>query len=348
MGDMVCTTPMFRAVKEKYPKCTLIVIGNEINKHLLEYNSDVDGYIIHRDESIFSTIKKIKKESPNFGCIAGPGFLNLAILYLAGIPLIAAPEIKNGQCPLETKNYKILRSLVRARPHHMGQYAPREYLRLLEVIDIHTENTKKYLAFSKKADVIATKFLEKRSIRQDDFLVGISPTAGNKIKEWPVNRFAEVADYIIDKYNARILLFGGPQDTDVVEGMMSHIKNSRSVINAQGVFNLDEFKAMMSILKLFISVDTGPIYVAEAFGIPTIDIVGPMDEREQPPVGKVHKVVVAPREVAQLHIMNARLYDREEARRQVDAIMTKDVFAAIDDIIIKLKNNYEGNNSILI
>lgn len=333
LGDMVCTTPMFRAVKEKYPKCTLIVVGNETNKHLLEHNSDVDGYIVRQEEDFFSTIKKIRKECPDFGCITGPGFLNLAILYLAGIPLIAAPEVKNGQCPLETKSYKILRSMVKTRPHHMGQYAPREYLRLLEIIDIHTEDTTKRLAFSEKASDAVATFFEKKDIARNDFLVGISPSAGNKIKEWSANRFAEIADYLIDAYNAKILILGGLYDKEIVENMMVHIKNSESVINAQGVFDLDELKAVISKLKLFISVDTGPIYIAEAFKVPTIDIVGPMDENEQPPIGELHKVVVAPRKTAQLHIMNARIYDEKEARRQVDAIISKDVFTAIDDIM---------------
>lgn len=337
LGDMVCTTPVFRAVKEKYPKCKLIVIGNEVNKKLLEYNSNVDDYIAHKDENIFATIKKIRKENPDFGCITGPGFLNLAILYLAGIPLIAAPVVEDGICPLETKSYKIIRSLVKTCPHHMGRYAPREYLRLLEIIDIYAEDTKKYLAFSKKADISAEKFFEEKSILQNDFLVGISPSAGNKIKEWPVNRFAEVADYIIDKYGARILLFGGSQDEDIVKDMIGYIKNQGSVIDVQGVFNLDELKAMISRLKLFISVDTGPVYIAEAFEVPTIDIVGPMDEREQPPVGKFHKMVVAPRKTAQLHVMNARLYDEEEARRQVESLTSATVINEVDALLQELK-----------
>ena len=37
------------------------------------------------------------------------------------------------------------------------------------------------------------------------------------------------------------------------------------------------------MVHLFISVDTGPIYIAEAFNVPTVDIVGPVDENVQPP-----------------------------------------------------------------
>jgi len=46
---------------------------------------------------------------------------------------------------METKSYKILRKLVLSRSHRIGSYAGREYLKLLEPIDIFTEDTKKYL-----------------------------------------------------------------------------------------------------------------------------------------------------------------------------------------------------------
>ena len=43
---MVYTTPMFRAVKEKYPKAKVLVIGNRVNKEILGGNTDVDGYLV--------------------------------------------------------------------------------------------------------------------------------------------------------------------------------------------------------------------------------------------------------------------------------------------------------------
>jgi ADP-heptose:LPS heptosyltransferase len=81
-------------------------------------------------------------------------------------------------------------------------------------------------------------------------------------------------------------------------------------------------------------VDTGPIYVAEAFGTPTVDIVGPVDEREQPPIGQKHRVVVPPeRRIPALHIMNAHGYDRKEARRQSEAITTAMVLDACRELL---------------
>lgn len=336
LGDMVCTTPMFRAIKEKYPDCTLFVIGNEVNKYVLEHNPDVDGYIVYKDDGVFSTIKKIKEKDFDFGCITGPSFLNLAILYLAGIPLIAAPIIKNGWSPFETKSYVMIRKFVEERPHHMGQYAPREYLRLLEPANIHTEKTKKYLGFSELASRRAKEMLQQFS---DARIIGIAPAAGNKIKEWPVDRFAEVASHAAEKYGAKIVIIGSNADRKHADGMIARLSKNVSFEDMVGALSLDELKAVIAHLNMFIAVDTGPIYIAEAFEIPTIDIVGPMDENEQPPRGRIHRIVLPlQRKKPELHVMNARLYDHNEARRQVESVSASMVIAEMDALFKELES----------
>jgi len=40
---------MFRAVKANYPKSKVYVLGNGINKELLDWNPDIDRYIIFKN-----------------------------------------------------------------------------------------------------------------------------------------------------------------------------------------------------------------------------------------------------------------------------------------------------------
>ena len=83
---------------------------------------------------------------------------------------------------------------------------------------------------------------------------------------------------------------------------------------------------------MFISVDTGLIYVAEAYGTPTIDIIGPMDENEQPPRGEFNKIVVAHRTAPQTHILDAYPSDPEECKRQVRDISADMVSNTFDKL----------------
>ncbi len=335
LGDMVCATPMFRAIKKMYPDTKVAVMGNRVNRELLQGNPDIDAYLIY-PARFSDLLKTVKKEKFDFACVTAPNFTALASLYFADIPLIAAPVIENGFSPYETRPYKILCGFVTTKSHRMGNYAAREYLRLLEPIGIFSKDTEKHLYFSEAAMKSAEAFLAKNDINSNsDFIVGMTPSAGSKIKEWPRNRFAKLADYIYRKYRTKIIIIGGPDDVEVDE-MVNFLAENTKFINAKGLFNIEESKALISKLRLFISADTGPIYIAEAFGIPTIDIVGPMDENEQPPVGKLHKIVVAQRLKPALHIMNARVYDVKEACRQTESITVEMVIKEFDDLMDKI------------
>lgn len=342
LGDMVCRTPMFRAAKKEYPNSRLYVMGNEINKDLLAGNPNIDDYIVYQ-KKFFDLLRTFKKGNFDFACITEPNFTVLAALYLANIPLIAVPVIENGFSPYETRSYKIVRNFVVTKPYRMGSYAPREYLKLLEPIGIFVQNTEKYLYFSEAAEKRVINFLVSQNVNLNvDFLIGITPSAGNKIKEWSRDKFAKLANYIFDKYRSKIIIIGGPNDTEVDE-MISFIGRDTKFINARGLFNIEELKALISKLNLFISVDTGPIYIAEAFSVPTIDIIGPIDEREQSPVGKFHKIAVAQRQKPELYVMNARVYNEKEAKRQIEAIGVEMVIDKFEELMKDI--NYHNPNN---
>lgn len=331
LGDLVCTTPVFRAIKLNYPQAKVYVLGNVINQELLNNNSDIDNYLI-KTNSLSPLIKIIKKENFDIACIVTPSFFNLAAVFLAGVPLVVAPRIIGGYCPFETKAYKILSKLVITKQYNFNGYFPREYLKLLEPINIYSEDTTKHLNYSKHADSAILEFFNKNQLSTNDLLVGLAPSVANKIKQWPVQNFASLTDYLFNKYNTRIILIGSNDDRAIINEFVKLLNPQTKFYEAIG-FNLDQLKALIAKLSIFISVDTGPIYIAEAFNIPTIDIVGPMAANEQPPQGKYHKIVQINNRIPQLHIMNARVYDEKEARRQIEEITLQMVIEKFEELM---------------
>jgi ADP-heptose:LPS heptosyltransferase len=330
MGDMVCTTPVFRAMKNKYPNARVIVMGNAVNKELLAGNPDVSEYIVYDKNNFWRILRQIRNLRLDVGILTGPSPEFLAMLYLSGAPLVIAPFIEGGFCPHETRVYKILRRLVETRPHRMENYAPREYLRLLEPLGVFAEDTKKHLNFSLAAAERARAFMQENDL-EGGLVVGIFPGTSHKIKLWPSERFARLADEIHKKYGARIVIIGGPDDRKEVEAMKAAMSKA-PFVDANGM-SIDELKALISKLNLFVSVDTGPIYIAEAFGVPTVCVVGPMDEREQPPRGPKHKIAVAERQKPELYIMNNAVFNYKEARRQAEDITVEMVMEKIVELL---------------
>jgi len=341
LGDVVCNTPILVTIRTHLPSAHIIIAGaTKLHRPLLADSGLVDEYLDFEEGNV---IKHIKDCQAQVAIVTGPSFESTAFFYLARVPLIIAPVVLGGFSPTETKLYKILQRFIKTFPYKIDEYAPRERLRALEPLGIFTDDTKKQLGFSELANQKIEKFFTTNNVDLGkDLVIGISPTAGNKIKEWPVERFSRVADYLSEKHHAKVLIVGSKDDSDKVQEMITYLNKKTKIINTSGLFNFDELKAFISKLNLFISVDTGPIYIAEAFSVPTVNIVGPVDEKVQPPQGFIHRNVVPLRKGmgAELTVLNARRYNKREALRQVISITVADVVSVMDKLIYDIKNTY--------
>jgi heptosyltransferase II len=332
LGDVVCTTPVFSAIRKHLPDTRIYIEDNNgMNKEILAHSGLSDGYLSL--ESLRDMKGGVKEYNIDTVVFTGPSFRELAYAYLSGVKTIITPNVVNGFCPQQTRSFRILSKFMITTEFKFGEYAPFERLKTLEPLGIVESDTKKLLAFSDKADIKAKELFNQYA---DKILVGITLSAGNKIKEWPVERFAEVANYVASRYNAVIVMIGGPNDIIYSEKMIECLGEDVQYVDTIGKLSIDELKAAVAKLNLFISVDTGPIYIAEAFNVSTIDILGPMDENEQPPRGRLNRVVKIDRKSAELHIMNARMYNKAEAKRQIQEITPKMVTDEVDLLMKEL------------
>lgn len=216
----------------------------------------------------------------------------------------------------------------------MKQYVPREFLKLLEPIGINTTDTKKYIYWTPAAEAKAKEIISE--IREPyKWLVGIMPGAGNKVKQWPITRFAEIADYLVEKYDAHVIIVGGKGNRLEIDEMLTAVRNKERLTDTSYT-SVDEVKALVSKLDLTVSVDTGPIFIAEASGVPTIDIAGSIHPGEMAPNdGKLHLVVTSEGE-PEIWTMNATVFNYGRARQQVESITVKQVKEKIDELIAKI------------
>lgn len=327
LGDMVCVTPVFRAIKSKYKEAEITLIGSSLNRELLAHNEDIDNYISF-DGDYISLINILKKNKYDVGISIGPNSVALSILFLSGVKVAITPFVV-GNSPRETLSYRILKKMALTFEHRMNEYAPREYLKLLQPLGIISTETRKFLYYSKDDEKQASYF-----IKQGGINMGVVVSAGNKIKEWPPEKFSRIIEYLVREKKATVYIIGGPSDGEISKEVIRNISEMENVYDVTGKLTIGALKAFISKLDMLIGVDTGPIYIAEAFGVKTVDIIGPMSEVEQPPVGKGHKIVYDKnRKSPELHIMNARVYNSDEAKRQVSVIEVEDVINAINECL---------------
>lgn len=136
-----------------------------------------------------------------------------------------------------------------------------------------------------------SQFCREHDIADGDFLVGINVNASDVARErrWPQDRFAQLADRIVDSSPVKILLLGSPAEQEYVEDVAAQMTSSPII--AAGKTTLRQMIALLGRCNLFISNDSGPVHMAGAQGTPTIAIFGPESPERYGPRSKHQQVI---------------------------------------------------------
>ena len=121
-------------------------------------------------------------------------------------------------------------------------------------------------------------------------LVGVHLNAGRAIKQWPPERFADVAMRLADSRGAAIVTTGGPGDRGLIADLQRALA-PRLVIDASVADSLLTSVALLGQLDLLVTGDTGPMHLAAAVGTPVVAVFGPSDPARYATRGSVDRVV---------------------------------------------------------
>jgi len=101
-------------------------------------------------------------------------------------------------------------------------------------------------------------------------------------KCWPPERFAAVANSLMEKFDVDVILFG----TSAEEGVSKAIaeKMNRPPVNLTGKTAIFDLPYLLSRCHLFIGNDSGAMHVAAAVGLPVVAVFGPTDPHGTAPV----------------------------------------------------------------
>jgi heptosyltransferase-1 len=129
-------------------------------------------------------------------------------------------------------------------------------------------------------------WLQRESV--DDFLL-INPGAGWGAKQWPPERYGQVAKRLAQD-GLKALINVGPGEEKLGEGVMAASAGSAKAVS----WPLAELIALTRGARLFIGGDTGPMHLAAALGVPVVAIFGPTNPARNGPFGTRSIVLRSP------------------------------------------------------
>ncbi len=123
--------------------------------------------------------------------------------------------------------------------------------------------------------VFAETFLREAGLLGRRPLVGLHPSGGRRIKEWPIERWRDVAARLQIERGAFVLVTGTAADRELARRFAEGLP--RPPVDLTGRLDVRQSLAVIARLQLFLSSDTGPMHLACAAGTPSVSVFGPSD-----------------------------------------------------------------------
>ena len=327
LGDLVCMTSLYGAIHRQLG-VTVDVVSNHFGSELYAGNPVIGK--VHVLGQITPAV--LAKELYSHAVLLNPNPELVALAVRAGIPYRISVTT-----PRENFLTRVFERFLQERHvYRFDQQAVEFYQTMLGIIGLKLEVERRTLFPSTADQQRANVFWQEHGL-PGKFVVAMCLGAGKAYKLWPVERFAAVADFLVEQYGAKILLVGSSADRDRSAALVAVVKHREAMVDAAGKFKLLEQAAVLKLCRLFVSVDTGPLYIADAMGVPVVDIAGPADCVTQHPIGRYK--ILHPDNKEQYGDMAVAFHSGSENearyRKMTEAISVKQVTTAIDELIQK-------------
>ena len=330
LGDLVCTTPMFRAIKAAHPDWTVHVLCRARCGGVLRGNPFIDCVIAHggtRGE----LVTMLRHEQYDVVINAVPDAFSALLGILCSVRMrINTFSTARGLLVRWTRIFNTVNIVYR-----IGTSTFDHYLSLLQPIGIPAIPYRLDFFPSPEDEVAARRWMDAagRRYAARSFII-FNVSAGNAVKEWPADKFTQLADTVIDRHGLFVVL--SSLDRERIDCIRSSAKHPEKILDAS-VLTLGQCGALCARAAAFVAVDTGPMYVAYACGAPIAVLIGGCDPREQiPPEGeRVVHVMPPPGCEPWMHVSLSPRTATEEQFNCIRGTAVEDVTEAVQRLLKK-------------
>lgn len=281
-GDMVSLSPFLEILRRNAKGSRIVLVIDSRFEDAVRYNPNIDTIVpVNRKKAGMLATWKVGKE---IGAMHPDLLLVLHGTTRTSLMALAMhPKQWMGEAGTRFDSYFMNQEiLVERRDCHASD----KYVKVLQelgVSDISYEGTQIFTCPTWEAG--ATSFFASVGIDKTAKLAGFSVGSSTAEKNWPAEKYGEVADAFAER-GYRPVFFGVPSEMPLIEKAMFHMKHKEEAVVAAGHLSMGEFMAAASWCDVAFTNDSGPMYVFDSRGVPTIALFGPSNVKLHHPLGK--------------------------------------------------------------
>jgi heptosyltransferase-2 len=263
---MVMATPFLHSLRA-HVKEELWAIGKNKALQLYNGNSLFDRFIPYDGKGVvpfLDTVSFIRALNFRDGVILPHSFRS-ALLFFAGDVQQRIGYARNQRGFMITLKVEEV-----TRPEPTVEH----YLKIIDAMGGTRVLTTPLLKVTEEED---KRFDEKYVDLNAPYVVFITGAQYGPAKRWPDHYFAELANKIARELDMNVYLLPGFGEEELAQKIYQNVEHKKRVFVK--VMDIMELKVCLSRAAAVVTNDTGPRHISAALSVPTVVLLGPMDEQ---------------------------------------------------------------------
>ena len=280
MGDMVCATPVLRAIKETFPGAELTLVTAPVNVEVVQHNPHLD-HVMNFDRKMwlrpvlfFRFLGRLRNYRADVAFVLSSvsfSVTSAAIALFSGARYVVGGDSAPFGWDISRHAFSLEMPSVLIQDTHTVEHN----LTPLRAIGITTDDLSTVVVPSPDETAHARRILT--GLGMNPGFWAIHPGAGKKQNVWPAERFAEVAARAISA-GEKILILHGPADAGPLAELTGLLEDEIGVgVAVAPACPVGVGAALLRFGERFLCNDTGVMHIAGALRVPTVALFGPTD-----------------------------------------------------------------------
>jgi len=280
IGDVVHTLPLLGALRKRYPHAYIAWLVQRKAEGILLGHPYLDEVITFDREKwirgLWSVIRRLRNRRFDLVIDSHGQFRSGLFAYITGAKTRLGFNAKDG------REFNSLFINFKAPPFPEDWHAVDRYLGLASLLGAEIGKREFLIQIGEPEKEYVERFLEEKGINRGEFLIALNPGSSWKSKIWPSKNYARLADILIRKFKAKVILLWGQGEENLVESINSTMEEES--VTAPRT-DLKELASLISRCALFIGSDSAPLHIASSLSIPSVGLYGPTNPRRNGPYG---------------------------------------------------------------
>lgn len=286
LGDVLLATPVIATLRQAFPRARIDFAVGGWSRAVVENNPHLDGLVDcgrvgsgsrYSWREYLDLIRRIRAEKYEACFVLDRSPLISLLPYLGGVPQRVGLDSRG-------RGFSLTVGVPVVGIRHEAEL----YLDTVRAVGVVVNKPKLEFYPTEEDRRHVGELIANRQVVSP--LIVIHPAGGSNpgmslsAKRWPPQRFAALADRLIEEMGAQVLLVGGADDGPIAAAIKEGMR--QKPWDLMGQLTLGQLGALLEQCDLFIGHDTGAMHLAVAVGAPVVAIFGPSDPRMYGPYGE--------------------------------------------------------------